>query len=433
MAGQLGVARMSTVTAEQGNGGRQRKGSPKFRQAVAIAGIIAAVVGGAAVFNSLSASSQGHNQQQGQAGKPVPTGPVCEVADRASLVPASGQLFGVNLDWHAKALAQYSFELGHKPAVTVLSSDFPYDQEDKAILQRDIVQIRAHGHMMLLTLEPLNGLSGVTPDSAKALAADLAEFNNDGVPVIVRFGQEMNGTWQPWSQQPAQYIAAFRTLADAVHTGAPGSAMMWAPSYGGGYPYPGGQFEAKAGTPEFTALDTDADGVLTTSDDPYAPYYPGDDAVDWAGMSLYHWGTVYPWGDNELPEANKFADQLTGNYVGDSPDDALLPDFYQVYGVAHGKPVAITETAALFVPGAGGADELAIKQAWWGQVFGQATAARFPQLKMLTWFEWDREEPDVTGRVDWTVTNTPAIRDAFKAALPGWLHYGPAGSCQPRG
>jgi hypothetical protein len=208
--------------------------------------------------------------------------------------------------------------------------------------------------------------------------------------------------------------------------------MMWAPNYGGGYPFAGGQFEAKPGTPDFAALDTDADGVLSMNDDAYAPYYPGDDAVDWVGMSLYHWGADYPWGENEIPEPLKFVDQLTGNYAGANGDDTLLPDFYQVYGEAHGKPVAIPETAALFAPGTIGEAELAIKQAWWSQLFDPATAARFPQLKMINWFEWDKEEVEVKGRVDWTVTNTPAVREAFTTALPDWLHYGPEQSCQPR-
>ncbi|MFP3802582.1 glycosyl hydrolase, partial [Paraburkholderia sp. SIMBA_027] len=74
-------------------------------------------------------------------------------------------------------------------------------------------------------------------------------FNDDGVPVIVRFAHEMNGSWYAWSQQPQKYVAAFQTLAKAVHTLAPGSAMMWAPNYGGGYPFAGGKYEAKPGTP----------------------------------------------------------------------------------------------------------------------------------------------------------------------------------------
>jgi hypothetical protein len=421
MAGEAGT----------GNSGGQRKGSSETRQVLAMAGIVALIAGGvgaAGILGSVSA----RGQQPSAVPSPTAAAAACEAMDRRDLVPDTGALFGVNLDLHSKPLADYARDLGHKPAVSVSFTGFPYTAQEKVDLQRAVEQIRANGQMMLLTLEPMGGLSAVTPEAAQALAADLAEFNNDGVPVLVRFAHEMNGSWYPWSQQPARYIEAFRTLAGAVHAQAPGSAMMWAPNYAGGYPFAGGQFEAKPGTPEFAALDTDSDGALTMSDDSYAPYYPGDDAVDWVGMSLYHWGAKYPWGENELPEPGKFADQLAGNYNGANGDDTLLPDFYHVYGQDHGKPVAIPETAALFAPGAGGEDELAIKEAWWGQLFDSATAAQFPHLKMINWFEWDKDEVEVKGRVDWTVTNTPAVREAFTAALPDWFRYGPAESCQPR-
>ena len=64
------------------------------------------------------------------------------------------------------------------------------------------------------------------------------------MPVVVRFAHEMNGSWYPWGQQPAAYVEAFRRVAGAVHTGAPGSAVMWAPNYGGGYPFTGGTHAA---------------------------------------------------------------------------------------------------------------------------------------------------------------------------------------------
>ena len=93
--------------------------------------------------------------------------------------------------------------------------------------------------------------------------------------------------------------------------------------------------------------------------------------------------------------------------------------------------MAIPESAALFAPGAGGAAELDIKRAWWEQLFSPDLATEFPQLKMINWFEWDKNEVEVKGRVDWTVTNTPAVREAFTAALPDWFRYGPAQSCRP--
>ena len=69
-------------------------------------------------------------------------------------------------------------------------------------------------------------------------------------------------------------------------------------------------------------------------DDPYAPYYPGDDAVDWVGMSLYHWGSAYPWGENEIPEAGKLLAQVTGEYDGLNGDERAVPDFYGTYAEA---------------------------------------------------------------------------------------------------
>ncbi|WP_197038169.1 MULTISPECIES: glycosyl hydrolase [Actinomycetes] len=360
------------------------------------------------------------------------SGARCVTDTRAATVPTKGVWWGVNPDWQNMSLTQYSQNLGHHPAVAVSFTDFPYDAADRAGLAQAVDQIHDEGKVMLLTLEPFDGLEAVTEQVADSFAADLAAFNAAGVPVIVRFAHEMNGSWYPWSQQPALYRNTFSRVAAAVHDRAPGSAMMWAPNYGGGYPFAGGQFSPAPRTADFIALDTDRDGLLTMNDDSYAPYYPGDDAVDWVGMSLYHWGARYPWGENELPEPNKFVDQLTGNYVGANGDDSALPNFYDVYGRQHGKPVAIPETAALYNPAiATGPDELAIKQAWWSQVLDEANHNRFPQLKMLNWFEWNKYEPEVTANVDWTATTNPTVREAFTQALPEWLSFGPDTPCTP--
>jgi hypothetical protein len=146
-------------------------------------------------------------------------------------------------------------------------------------------------------------------------------------------------------------------------------------------------------------------------------------------MSLYHWGSVHPWGENELPEEGKFAAQLTGTYVGLGGDESAAPDFYQIYGVDHNKPIAIPETAALVVAGADTDTELAIKQAWWRQVFSDELPTRFPQIKMINWFEWNKLEPEVGAEVDWTVTSTPAIQSAFRGDRPSWLIYATENRC----
>lgn len=347
----------------------------------------------------------------------------CRV-DASSLVPSDDTTWlGVNLDWASETLAEHREKLGHAPAVTVQFSDIPYDEETWSHTTNAVTQVQENGGILLLTLEPHGGLDSMSDEVIDQLANDLREINEGGTPIILRFAHEMNGSWYAWGQQPQRYIKVFRKVAAAVHDTAPGTAMMWAPNYGGGYPFTGGQFAARPGTEAFRVLDTDGDGALTMYDDTYLPYYPGDDAVDWVGISLYHWGNQRPWGNNEVTEEGKFHDMLTGTYSGTAGDDAMIPDFYQVYGVDHGHPVAIPETAAIYTPSRTGADELDIKQAWWRQVFSDETHERFPNLKMINWFEWNKYEIEINDDVDWRAAGSPAVREAFDADLPDWLSY----------
>ncbi|OBF19445.1 glycosyl hydrolase [Mycobacterium sp. ACS4331] len=347
----------------------------------------------------------------------------CQVKNAASVIPTSGVLFGVNLDWKSETLAEHRDNMGHRPAVAVQFSDIPYDRDTWEHAKSAVTQVKENGGAMVLTLEPHGGLDTLSPDVIRTLAYDLLALNDQGVPVIVRLAHEMNGSWYAWGQQPEHYRWVFRQVADAIHRVAPGSAMMWAPNYGGGYPFAGGQYAAKPGTPDFLALDTDRDGALTMADDPYGPYYPGDEYVDWVGISLYHWGNQRPWGNNEITEPGKFVDMLTGNYNGTAGDDLGVPDFYQVYGQERRHPVAVVETAAIFTPSRAGQSELAVKRAWWRQVFAEETHRRFPQLKMINWFEWKKFEIEINDWVDWRAAGSDAIRDAFIADLPDWLTY----------
>lgn len=347
----------------------------------------------------------------------------CTPVPAAELLPRDGIYLGTRPDWTRATLDTYAATLGHRPAVAVVSAGLPMSADDERTLESVVEQVRGAGGLLLLTVAPHGGLATVTGEVADLLATRLDGYNRAGVPVIVRFGEEMNGSWYAWGQQPAAYVAAFRVLADAIHAQAPGSALMWAPAYGGGYPFAGRRSGTPEAGPDIELLDTDGDGTVTRDDDPYAPYWPGADAVDWVGMSLHHWGSSYGWGENEVPEPGKLVAQLTGEYVGLGGDDRRLPDFYAVYGEQHGKPVAIPETGALYVPGNGGAEEVAVKQAWWRQVFDAGLPVRFPRLSMVNWVERATEETDVAAPVDWRVLRSREIADAFRADLPGWARW----------
>lgn len=342
----------------------------------------------------------------------------------ATHAPASGVYFGVNLDFGNDSPAAFNERIGHKAAVYVQFVQFPLDAGAIATLDAFVEQVKSQHGMGMITLEPNSGLQSITAANAAEFADRVAAYNRRGVPLFIRFAHEMNGSWYPWGQSPTQYVSAFRLIAAAIHARAPQSAMVWAPNYGGGYPFAGGTYEAKPGSADFALLDTNHDGQLTMSDDPYLPYYPGDDAVDWVGMSVYHWGDTYPWGENEVPESHKFIDIITGAYDGLNGDESAVPDFYDVFARGHNKPMAITETSALYNTASAGDGELAIEERWWRQVFAPEVPRDFPQIKMINWFEWRKSETEVGGSVvDWRATATPALTAAFKNDLPDWLLF----------
>ncbi len=346
---------------------------------------------------------------------------------RARLQPAKGTYFGLNLDWGSETAREASDRLGRNPAVWVQFARFPLDAGARSNLDAFVQQVAGVGGLALITLEPRDGLAAVTDTAANHLADLLAGYwNQYGIRTFVRFAQEMNGSWYPWGQQPAAYIAAFRRVAAAVHERSPSSAMMWAPNEGSGYPFTGGKFGAAPGSPDTKVLDTNGDGALTRTDDPYAPYYPGDDAVDWIGVSLYQWGLAYPWGENEIPKPGTFANLLRGRPTGAQPNEVAIPDLYSVYADGHDKPIAIVETAILYDPAAppGGPTEAKLKTAWFDQVFAPANRTEFPRIGMIDWFEWRKTEAEVGRVIDWRLAADPALAKSLLASVPdGWLVF----------
>ena len=358
----------------------------------------------------------------------VSAAPSSEAApeEQLDLMPPEGRTwFGMNLDWGSETIAQVSDRLGVTPAVWVQFVRFPLTDGDRGNLAGFFEQVAAAGAHGLVTLEPHDGLDAVTPEAAAELASVLdAAWTDHGVATFVRFAHEMNGSWYAWGQQPDAYVDAFRVVAEAVHAGSPASAMVWAPNEGAGYPFIGGAFGAAAGSPEAAMLDTDGDGELTSADDPYAPYWPGGDVVDWVGMSLYFWGLEYPWGENELAPGGRFAAQLTGSPTGAHGDEVPVPDFYATYADGHDKPLAIIETAALYDPAGEGPGESAIKRAWFEQVFSAETRGAFPRIGMINWFEWRKDEPEVDDVIDWRMAGDAELGRSLLASVPpGWLLF----------
>ena len=328
----------------------------------------------------------------------------CSAQGLERLEPARGTYLGFTIG-SVDSVAELKTRLGFPPAVCLQFFNFEMTAIIRKELTNFLAEVASAGGIAMVTLEPWNGLETVTPEVCRQIAqiCAAAEAQNIG-GIIIRFAHEMNGNWYAWGQQPALYKEKFRLLAQSIHSQTTRTAMIWAPNYGVGYPF--GQPAPAPGTADYLALDTDNDRQISDRDDPYEPFYPGDDVVDWVGMTLYHWGTQFPWGENEMPEPGSLAGALTGTFQGS------VPNFYARYCKARNKPFAIAETAAFYNTQAPGPAELDIKQAWWRQVFD--TLLHFPMVKCVNWFDEFKTEPIANDDlIDWRITVDPAIRAAF--------------------
>ncbi|RKO86408.1 hypothetical protein BDK51DRAFT_12641, partial [Blyttiomyces helicus] len=81
--------------------------------------------------------------------------------------------------------------------------------------------------------------------------------------------------------RPTYYRQTWIRIYNALRAGGLNTAMVFSPSAG----FTSIQNPPAPGTPDFLLFDTNSDGVLDESDDPYAPYYAGDQYVDWVGLS----------------------------------------------------------------------------------------------------------------------------------------------------
>ena len=228
------------------------------------------------------------------------------------------------------------------------------------------------GSIVIITTMP-SSLATITQAQCDDFADLCAAYEAQGLKIMIRFAHEMNGGWFSYGQQPSAYVAAFRMLADAIHTRTTQTAMIWCPN---------------------------VDAQATLTNDTYSPYYPGDAYVDWVGLDLYHQSP------NSLAWDNRTVNEFT----------KPMAVFHQLYALNRNKPLGLFETAAEFALEIAGPAELAVKQSWWSQ----ALASQFSKLKLLAWFDVTKSESGYT--MDWRISADPAVRDAFVLALVdnGW-------------
>ncbi|KAJ3238416.1 hypothetical protein HDU81_007897 [Chytriomyces hyalinus] len=285
------------------------------------------------------------------------------------------------------------------------------------------------GAMLELTLNPpknmkVADLKDLTPKMYDDIGKMCQIVNQQyGVPIFLRWAHEMNGDWYGWGNEPRAFIESWKLMTTAVRKYTNMTAMVWAPNIGITYPFVGAggtnarESPARGGL-DFDVLDSNGDGKINECDNPYMPFWPGDEYVDWVGLSLYYYPRLNCH-NNCLTPADAFVSQLTAVNNPDTPPISVCPtdvwiqahDFYQQFAASKNKPFMLPETGAPWVPTfsnrTGGVSEVAIKDAWYKQIFSTETLARFPKLKLAVNFE-EIKDLALDGEAaiqDWRVTN----------------------------
>jgi len=287
-----------------------------------------------------------------------------EEFERAKYEPARGAYLGAALDFSklegagtpqnkmAEIMRGYEKEVGRKHALYVQFFPFPHDDGTFPgwdshpwgwAPPSDFANATAQiGATPLLTLEPMKPrvlVDGWQPgapayESVKKFAQGVGAWKK---PVFIRFAHEMNGSWYPWCEWmdknrnmqrdpgeetgfwPPDYQKSYRNVALLFRKYAPNAALVWCPNSGllGG-----------------------------ARRDPFRPFYPGDDVVDWVGLDIYERGWTMP-----MPGARLWGGMLEKNMSWDVADDPKTEwnesvDFYKTFSEGKNKPMMIGETSA---------------------------------------------------------------------------------------
>lgn len=330
-------------------------------------------------------------------------------------VPETGVYVGALLNGQRSSVEQFNSEMDVRHAVFGEFFEFPKiltKPSERSRIVSFVNECKAAGSIPMLTLQTTAGLESYSVEEVVSLAKFLASL---GTGILLRWNHEMNGSWYVWGQQPSLYIQKFRESAGVMHAYAPNVAMVWTPNQGWGYPWAGGPSHVKHGSADMALLDTDGDGKVTKDDDPYSPYYPGDEYVDWVGHSFYHWSNSTKLGINSVPSDRKWG---WANGIANP-----IKNFHDTFAVGHNKPMIIAETSALYDPAdtkGGGASEAAIKIAWIKQVYNlddtsmPTLPGAFPMLKAILWFNYLKYESEVSGDVDWRINSNQGVIDYYQ-------------------
>jgi beta-mannanase len=234
--------------------------------------------------------------------------------------------------------------------------------------------VRNHGSIPMVTWEPwlyTNGtnqpqysLKNIINGKFDAYITTWADASKTwGHPYFLRFAEEMNGNWFPWSEQvngnqPGQYVLAWKHVHTLfVNVGVTNVTWVWSPNI-------------------------EYHGSI-----PLSEVYPGDGYVDWLGMDGYNWGTV-------------------NGHVWQTFSQVFSQTYNKLFGIST-KPLMISETASTEHGGN--------KANWITDAYSTQVSSNFPNIKAIIWFNENKE-------TNWRTESSSTAQTAFATAIQSSMY-----------
>jgi hypothetical protein len=307
------------------------------------------------------------------------------------LSPAEGQLYhgvypggksGEEDDLLPADLQAYEASVGRKVAWVYFSNNW---FRSRAFPLETATWIRAEGAVPFVRLMLRSSSETYVEEAVFTLDAILAgKFDSDfsawaqeaakfASPVIVEWGTEMNGDWFSWNassngeQKGAiKFANAYRHIIDTMRA-AGAKNLIW-------------------------VFHVNADDSPEEPWNKFEAYYPGDDYIDWLGVSAY--GTQSP----EEDEITSLADWL----------DSAVP---RLSSLAPTKPIYLLEFGSSVNP-------YFDPTIWANEALSHLLSNRWPEIKGFAWWNetWQNDD-DPSHDTNMQVQSVPGLADVFQKYL----------------
>ena len=195
------------------------------------------------------------------------------------------------------------------------------------------------------------------------------DARNSDIPMIIEFGTEMNGNWFPWSgalngKDPKKFVKAYRHIIEL--------------------------FKNESALNITWVFHADADSDPDEEWNDMSAYYPGDDYIDWLGVSVY---------------GSQSQNEEIVNFI-----EAFDSTYKKLSGISANKPLAIFEFGTIENP------VKEIKAAWIKSVFESIKDNRYPRIKALGYWhsKWENEDGSVS---DMRLDSSPEVLQTVQEML----------------